>query len=165
MKDFLGKLNIRKFLQYALYMLLVLVFQTMLFSQLRPLGVCSMFLPAAVAAVGMFEGAIPGAVFALVLGFFADMAFVENTVAFTILFPGISFATSFISRFFINRRFFAYMVVAAVALAVTAVVQMIKTAVIDAWSAIMIQTALFQVIWSLPLAAAVYFGPAKWIKD
>ncbi len=165
MKDFLGKLNIRKFLQYALYMLLVLVFQTMLFSQLRPLGVCSMFLPAAVAAVGMFEGAIPGAVFALVLGFFADMAFVENTVAFTILFPAISFATSFISRFFINRRFFAYMVVAAVALAVTAVVQMIKTAVIDAWSAIMIPTALFQVIWSLPLAAAVYFGPAKWIKD
>ena len=165
MKDFLGKLNIRKFLQYALYMLLVLVFQTMLFSQLRPLGVCSMFLPAAVAAVGMFEGAIPGAIFGLILGFFADMAFVENTVAFTVLFPVLSFATSFVSRFFINRRFFAYMVVAVFALAVTAVVQMVKTAVSDAWSAIMIPTALLQVIWSLPLAAAAYLGPAKWIKE
>ena len=165
MRDFIEKLNIRKFLQYALYMLLVLVFQTMLFSQLRPLGVCSMFLPAAVAAVGMFEGAVPGAVFGLILGFFADMAFVENTVAFTVLFPALSFATSFISRFFINRRFFAYMVVAVFALAVTAVVQMVKTAVSDAWSAIMIPTALFQVIWSLPLAAAAYLGPGKWIKE
>ena len=93
------------------------------------------------------------------------MAFVENTVAFTILFPALSFAVSFISRFFINRRFFAYMVVAVAALAITAVVQMVKTAVNDAWSAIMIPTALFQVIWSIPLAAAAYLGPAKWIKE
>ena len=164
MKEFLGKLNIRKILLYALYMLLVLVFQNMLFSQLRPFGVCSMFLPAAVVAVGMFEGAVPGAVFALILGVFADMAFVENTVAFTVLFPVLSFGASFVSRFFINRRFFAFMVAATVALVITAGVQMIKTAMTDAWSAVMIPTAILQVLWSIPLAAATYFGPAKWIR-
>lgn len=164
MKEFLGKFNIRKILAYALYMLLILVFQHMVFSQLRPLGVCSMFLPAAVVAVGMFEGAVPGAVFALILGVFADMAFVENVVAFTVLFPVLSFATSFVSRFFINRRFFAYMVTAAAALLITAVVQMVLTAVGDAWSAVMVPTVILQVIWSLPLAAAAYLGPGKWIR-
>ena len=101
MKELLAKLNIRKVFGYALYMLLVLVFQTMFLTQIRPLGVCCMFLPAAVVAVGMFEDPVPAAVFALILGVFADMAFVENVVLFTVLFPVLSFATGFVCRFFI----------------------------------------------------------------
>ena len=110
-------------------MLLVLVFQNMFLTHIRPLGVSCMFLPAAVVAVGMFEDTFPGAVFALILGVFADMAFVENVILFTVLFPVLSFATSFVCRFFINRRFFAFMFTAIGAIAVTAVVQMVKTAV------------------------------------
>lgn len=164
MKEFLAKLNIRKILSYALYMLLVLVFQNMFFTHIRPLGVSCMFLPAAVAAVGMFEDPVPGAVFALLLGVFADMAFIENRFLFTVLFPVLSFATSFICRFFINRRFFAFMFTAIGALAVTAVVQMVKTAVGDSWSISMLPTVVLQVLWSVPPAALTYFGPAKWIR-
>ena len=165
MKELLAKLNIRKLLGYALYMLLVLVFQNMFLTHIRRMGVSCMFLHAAVVAVGMFEAPIPGAVFALILGVFADMAFVENVILFTVLFPVLSFATSFICRFFINRRFFAFMFTAIGALAVTAVVQMVKTALVDSWSASMISTVLFQVLWSVPPAAVTYFGPARWIKQ
>ena len=40
----------------------------------------------------MFEGATWGAVFALVMGVYADMSFIEMTVGYTLLFPVLAFA-------------------------------------------------------------------------
>ena len=164
MKDFLVKIDIKKLVQYAVYTLVILIFQNMLLSQFRPLGVCCMFLPAAVTAVAMFEGSVFSAVFAIVLGIFADMAFIENTVTFTIAFPAIAFGIGFVSRFFINRQFMAYMIAAFFSLAAVAVIQILKTSAADVWSVSMIPTAILQVLWSLPPAALVYFWPASRAK-
>ncbi len=149
---------------YAVFLLLTLVLQNMVFPQIRPLGVCPMVLPAAVIAVGMFEGASWGAIFGLALGIFADMDYVENTVMFTLLLPALAFFAGFVSQFFINRRFFAYMGAAFAACLITAVVQMVGTAASDGWSASMLVTVALQTLWSLPPAVLVYFPPAKWIE-
>ena len=164
-KDILSKINIRKVLRYAVYMLVALIVQNILFTQLRIAGVCPMVLPAVAVAMGMFEGATWGPVFSLIMGIFADMAYVENTVLFTILFPAISFAAAFIAQYFINKRFFAFMGASLLALLVTAVVQMLKTAAGDTFSGVMLNTVLLQTLWSLPPAILAYFAPAKWSRE
>lgn len=164
MKDLLAKINLRRFLLYALYLFLVLVFQNMALTQIRPLGVCPFMLPAAVVAVGMFEGASWGAIFGLVMGIFADMFYVESTVGFTLLFPAVAFAVGFVSQFFINRRFFAFMVAAGAALLLTGVAQMLRILVLEGWSFSLLSTVILQTLWSLPPAVLAYYPPAKWIE-
>ena len=164
LKEIWAKINPRRVLLYALYMFLALVFQTMVLTYIRPLGVCPFVLPAAAVAVGMFEGGTWGAVFGLVLGIFTDMVYVESTVTYTLLFPALAFATGFVSQFFINRRFFGFMLAAAVGLLLTALVQMIKIWAADSGSLSMVGTAILQTLWSLPPAALAYFPPARWIE-
>lgn len=164
MKEFFTKEKIRKLLLYALYMYLVLAFQNMILPFVRPLDVSPMILPAAVVAVGMFEGATKGAIFGLVMGIFADMSFIESVTTFTMLLPIIGFAMGFVSQFFINKRFFAYMIASLAAFAVTGLVQLVKVLVLDGWAFSMLTTLVLQALWSLPLAALLYFPPAKWIE-
>ncbi len=160
-KDFFERINVGKLFRYGIYLIVVLILQNILLTQLRILGVCPMFLPAVAVAMGMFEGATWGPLFSLLLGIFTDMAFVENTIFFALVFPAISFAAGFFSNFYINKRFFAYMGAAAFGLLATAAAQLLKTAASDSFSAIMITTALLQTLWSLPFAALAYLPPAR----
>lgn len=164
MKEIIAKINIKRILQYGLFMFLALMCQTMLFSGFKILGVYPMFLPAVAVAVGMFRGATWGAVFSLIMGIFADMAYVESTITFTVLFPALAFGAGFVAQFFINRRFFAYMGAAIAGLLITGIVQMVKTIAIDTWGFSMIITVLLQTLWSLPAAVLAYFPSAKWIE-
>ena len=160
-KELLSKINLNKLLRYGVYLIICLIFQNILFTKIRILDVCPLVLPAVAVGMGMFEGATWGPLFSLLLGIFADMAFIENTVFFTLMFPAISFAAAFISNFFINRRFFAYMGAAILGLLVTAGGQLLKTAASDTFSMVMVTTALLQTLWSIPFAVLVYFPPAR----
>lgn len=163
-KELFRTVDLRIGLKYALYMFLALLCQTMLFSEFRILGVCPMALPAVAVAVGMFEGASWGGLFGLIMGIFTDMAYVESTIAFTVLFPALAFAADFTAHFFVNRRFVAFMGLSFLGLLVTALVQMLGVFAADGWSASMPGTVALQTLWSLPPAALAYFPPARWIR-
>ncbi|MCR5135561.1 MAG: hypothetical protein K6C12_00480 [Oscillospiraceae bacterium] len=160
-REFLSRINVGKVLRYGIYLLLTLILQNIFLTQLRIAGVCPLILPAVAVAMGMFEGATWGPLFSLLLGIFADMAFVENSIFFTLSFPILSFAAAFVSNFFINRRFFAYMGAAALGLLIIGFGQLMKTAAADSFSRLMVVTVLLQTLWSLPFAALVYLPPAR----
>ena len=164
MKDLFEKINIHRVLRYALFMLLTLMAQNMILSHFRLFGSCPMVLQAVAVAVGMFEGATLGPLFSLIMGIFADMSFVEHTIFFALVLPALSFAAAFVSQFFINRRFFAFMGITLAALFITAALQMLKTLAGDTWSGAMLSTIIVQTLWSMPFSAVAYFPPAKWIK-
>ena len=163
-KLILSRVNIKRVLRYFLYLFLSLLAQNMVLNRLRIAGVCPLVLPAVAIAAGMFEGATWGPLFSLLLGIFADMAFIENSVLFTLLFPALAFSSGFISQFFINRRFFAYMGAALVGVLITGLAQMLRTVTVDSFSPVMFQTVLLQTLWTLPLAPLAYY-PAAHMMD
>lgn len=154
--DLINREKLRRALLYLLYMLLCLLAQDSIFANLRLFGVNMLFLPAAVVAVGMFEDGVWGAVFGLVMGFLADISY-DNTALFTALFPALGFFSGVLSRWYVNRRFFANMLVSTLAGAVTAFFQMLGLLLRGHDFGPMLFTAVVQLIWSLPMAAALYF--------
>ena len=163
-KDFITPRRLRRVLWYGVYLLLVLVLQDMVLTQIRPAGVCAFVPPAAVTAVAMFEGAIPGVVFALVMGIFTDMFTPGTIITYTLLFPALAFGVGILAQFFVNRRFMGFMLLALAALLLTALTQTLIIAVKSAGSFSAIWTAILQTLWSLPAAALVYLPPARWIE-
>lgn len=164
MGEFLDNINIGRILKYLLYMFLTLIAQTMLLGQIHIFGVAPLVLPAVAVAMGMFTGPVNAVLFCAIMGIFADMSFVENTVFFLLTLPCVSFGASFMANFFVNRRFFAYMGLSLFASLAVAGLQLVATGVSDVFSIVMIKTILIQAVWSMPAAALAYFPPAKWIK-
>lgn len=154
--------KLRRALVYAVYLLLALLLQGVFGSRITLFGVHALFLPAAVVAVGMLENGVWGGLFGLVLGILADAGFVENTVLFTILFALIGFFSGFAAAFLVNRRFFSYLAVSLAALLLTALCQMIGVWASDGVSWCALGTVALQALWSMPMAAVLYF-PARFI--
>ena len=163
-KDFLTPRRFKRVLWYGVYLLVVLIVQDMVLTQIRPAGVCAFIQPAAVAAVGMFEGAIPGVVFGLVMGIFTDMFTPHAVITYTVLFPLLAFGVGMLSQFFVNRRFLGFMLLALAALLATALVQTLIISLKDGWSLSLTWAGILQTLWSLPPAVLTYFPPAKWIE-
>lgn len=164
-QDFLEKIDLNKVLRYVLLMFLTLMAQNMVLSHIRPFDVCPLVLPAVAAAVGMFEGGTWGPLLSMLMGFFADMSFVEHRVFFLVVLPAVSLLSAFLSQFFINRRFFAFLGVALIALLITGTLQMLKTLAGDAWSLEMLKVLALQTLLSLPVGALAYPLPARWSRE
>ncbi|MEG1632997.1 MAG: hypothetical protein RR314_02980 [Oscillospiraceae bacterium] len=160
--DLINMQKLRRGAIYAVYMLLVLALQELVLSRLSFFGVHTLVVPAAVVAVGMLEGGVWGGVFGLFAGLLCDMTF-GNTALFAALFPAIGFFSGLLARYFVNKRFFAYMAVCLLGLAVTAFFQFFRLWVfMDQPFGPLFVTALLQTLWSLPFAALLY-SPCKGI--
>ena len=154
--DLVNFQKIKRALLYALYMSLVLLVQDALFSNISIFGVRAMFVPAAAVAVGMFEGGVWGAALGLVTGYLTDISY-GNVALFTVLFPLLGFFSGVFTRWFVNASLFAYLIMCLVAFAVTAAAQMLELLLTGNALLPMLRTAIIQTLWSMPMAAALYF--------
>ena len=150
--------DIRRGVLYGLYLLAFLLLQNVIFSHIAPLGVRAMFMPALVVAVALFEGGRVGGLFGLAAGIACDIFFSSQTVLFTVLFPVIGFAVGFLVDFFLNRRFFAYAMLALAALFLSAFAQMFPLLVYHgqgSWA--LWRTAILQTLWGVPFVWPAYY--------
>ena len=76
------------------------------------------------------------------------------------LFPLLGFFAGVLSRWYVNAGLFAYLCTCLAAFAITAAVQVLFAALGSGLTASMLVTALIQTLWSLPMAAVLYY-PAR----
>ena len=155
-RDLIDMEKIRRVILYLVYIFAVQFFQDTFFSTIAIFGVKMFFVPAAVVAIGAFEGGVWGAALGLVAGFLCDVSY-GNVALFTLLFPVLGFFAGVLTRWFVNASLFAYMIMCLAAFAVTAFFQLLGLFLAGNSHMPMVRTAIIQTIWSLPMAAALYF--------
>ena len=156
--DLINWKAVRKAVIYLICIVLAAWLQTMVLSRLRIFGAAPFFLPALAVAIGLWEGGVWGAALGMAAGFYCDLCFTDTTVLFLILFTAFGFTAGLLTEFLINRRFVAYLLLAAAALLITAFCQAVPLWIFrGAAPGPLFTIALLQALWSLPLAVLVYF--------
>ena len=151
----LGKMRV--FLEYAVYLLLAMLLQSLLFSRLSIFGVKGFILPAAAVAAGMFLGGVRGAVFGICLGLFTDLSFTDSTFMYTLVFSILGFGAGFASEFYINKSFFVFMVMSIAAVLLTGLVQLLSAAIFSGAELLPgLKTVLLQTVLSIPPVMLLY---------
>ena len=157
---FLDLINWKKVRRAVLYLICIVLatwLQTMVLSRAVFLGAAPMFLPALAVAIGLCEGGVWGGVLGMAAGFYCDLCCADYAVLFLILFAVFGFFAGLLAEFFINRSFVSYLLLAAAALLITALVQAVPLWVFRSAAPMpLLRTALLQALWSLPLAALLY---------
>ena len=156
LRDLINLEKIRRALLYLAYIFVAQFFQDTFFSAIPLFGVKMFFMPAVVVAIGAFEGGVWGAALGLVTGYLTDISY-GNVALFTLLFPVLGFFAGVLTRWFVNASLFAYMIMCLAAFAVTAFFQLLGLFLAGNSLMPMVRTAIIQTIWSLPMAAALYF--------
>ena len=154
-------INLRKTRKAILYLLCIVIaiwLQTMILSRLTLLGVKAFFLPALIVAFGLFEGGVWGGMLGLAAGFGCMLSMVGSPVLFLVLLPAFGFLSGVLANFLINRRFVSYLILAALALLLTAFLQAAPLWVFRGADAkAVFSVAALQAAWSLPFAVLTYF--------
>lgn len=156
LRDLINLEKIRRALLYLAYIFVAQFFQDTFFSAIPLFGVKMFFMPAVVVAIGSFEGGVWGAALGLVTGYLTDISY-GNVALFTVLFPLLGFFSGVFTRWFVNASLFAYLIMCLVAFAVTAAAQMLELLLTGNALLPMLRTAIIQTLWSMPMAAALYF--------
>lgn len=157
--DLINLKKIRRAVLYAVCVIVTLGLQTMIFSRVEILGVRAMFVPVTVVAIGLFSGGVWGCVFGLVTGYFCDMAFSANTALFLVLFALFGFLSGLLADFLVNRRFLSYVIIAALALLITPIFQIVPLWIYDGTPlGSLLPTVCLQALWSLPFTVPAYFA-------
>lgn len=151
----MGKMRV--FLEYAVYLLLSMLLQSLLFSRLSIFGVKGFILPAAAVAAGMFLGGVRGAVFGICLGLFTDLSFTDSTFMYTLVFSILGFGAGFASEFYINKSFFVFMVMSVAAVLLTGLVQLLSAVIFSGAELLPgLLTVLLQTALSIPPVMLLY---------
>ena len=154
-------INLRKARKAILYLVCIIIalwLQTMVLSRVALLGAKPFFLPVLVVALGLFEGGVWGGMLGLVAGLGCMLSMAGSPVLFLALLPAFGFLSGLLADFLINRRFVSYLLLAAIALILTALLQAMPLWIFrGADPGRLFTVALLQALWAFPFAVPTYF--------
>ena len=150
--------KVRKAILYLLCIIIALWLQTMVLSRVVLLGARPFFLPALVVAIGLWEGGVWGGMLGLAAGIGCMLSLANSPVLFLVLLPVFGFLSGLLADYLINRRFVSFLLLAVLALLVTALLQALPLWIFRGASPRPLFTvALLQALWAVPLAVPSYF--------
>jgi rod shape-determining protein MreD len=143
---------------HALLLMIVYIFQSMIFPYLRLAGLAPLLLPIVSTGVAVYEGRYAGGITGIFAGILCDVSFNEPTGVFTVLltFSGLLIGT--MADTVITRGFATFFLSCVVVLAVSALVQMFPLVFFEEVPPrVLWATALWQTVYSLVLAIPIWF--------
>lgn len=152
--------KLKRGLLRALFLLLLYILQTDVFTHLRPGGICPLALPLAAVGFGIFDGGLNGGLWGLAAGILCDISTGGN-FGFTVLLPLIGFFSSFLCEFVLARGFPSFLVLSLCALLLSALMQALPAAFryLSPGSAAL--RAVFQTAYSLIFVLPVYWASRR----
>lgn len=159
--DLIDLSKLRRAIVYSVVLALVLILQDLFVARITIRGVTAMLVPAAVVAIGLFEGGTWGGLLGLAAGYFCDMGYSEQLILFTVLFATVGFFSGVLGKYLFNRGIVSYLALFLLMMALITACQMFPFLFFtdtEAWA--VWRTGLIQIGWSLPWAVPIYF-PVK----
>ena len=163
--DLINFSKLRRAIVYGVLLLVLLVLQELVIGRITVMGIHALIIPAAVVAVGLFDGAGWGGFFGLAAGFFCDLGYPDQLCLFTVLFSVGGFFSGVMGKYFLHKGFLSYVFLFLLLTAATTFCQMFHFLVFtDTRSWPVWRTGLIQILWSLPWIIPIYF-PCKSIAE
>jgi rod shape-determining protein MreD len=147
-------------LLHALLLMVVYVFQGMIFPFMRLNGLVPLLLPTATAGIALYEGRDIGGISGLFAGILCDISFNQPVGVFTVFLTATGLIIGTLADTVVLRGFVTYYICSGIVLAVSALVQMVPFLVnfdnnINIF--MLLPTAIEQTIYSLILAFPIWF--------
>lgn len=159
---FLDLINLKKIRRAILCLLCIIAalwLQIMVLARVEILGAKPMLLPGLAAAFGFWLGGVWGGSLGIAAGLLCDRCYTGSAALFLVLFAAFGFFSGVLAEYVLNRRFLSFFLLAAAALAVTAICQIVPMWLFhDAALGPLLATGAKQTLWSLPLTVPAYFA-------
>jgi len=143
---------------HALLLVLVYVFQGMIFPYLRLNRLVPLLLPIVSTGLAVYEGRYAGGVAGIFAGVFCDISFGSPAGVFTVLLTFTGLLVGALADTVITRSFATYFICCAAVLALSAFVQLFPLMFFENVSLpALMSTALWQTVYSLIFAFPLWF--------
>ena len=144
---------------HALLLMIVYIFQSMIFPYLRLAGLAPLLLPIVSTGVAVYEGRYTGGIVGLFAGILCDISFHQPAGVFTVLLTLTGLLIGTLADTIITRGFVTFFLSCLTVLAVSVFVQMFPLVFFeDVPPRLLWSTALWQTVYSLIFALPIWFA-------
>ncbi|MCL2663662.1 MAG: rod shape-determining protein MreD [Oscillospiraceae bacterium] len=147
-------------LLHSLLLMVVYVFQGMIFPFMRLNGLVPLLLPTAAAGVALYEGRDIGGITGLFAGILCDISFNQPVGVFTVFLTITGLVVGALADTIVLRGFITYYIITGIVLVVSVFVQVFPFLIIldnNITIFTLLPTAIEQTIYSLILALPIWF--------